>query len=187
MRVEGLKEQSDKDLVQRVLDGWTQAFDVLVSRWQRPLYNYLLRLTGDPEQARDTSQEAFLRAYTHLKELRDHEKFAAWLFHIGVNSYRSNRRSAPAHNVYSDDISLDEIDALPAEASREMQLTVRELVSGLPDEQREVLLLKVFHGFCFREIADIVGCPVSTVKSRLYKALQQLRTALECPTTPSRR
>ena len=182
----------------QVLDGRTEAFNLLVWRWQRSLYNFLFRLTGDREQARDLSQEAFLRAYTRLKDLRDKDKFASWLFRIAVNQYHSQFRgrqgqeSLAEHSLY--DEALDETfpatrsanrSTLDAE-TRELRMTVRTLIARLTPEQREVVLLKIYEGFRFDEIAEIVDAPVSTVKSRLYAAFEQLRAGLESPQRVSR-
>lgn len=172
--------ETDKQLVEEVLRGRTEAFNLLVWRWQRPLYNFLVRFTGEREQALDISQETFLRAYTRLRDLREQEKFASWLFRIAVNLYRSEQRSRHWMAAGSaDGTSPETLKASAPAGGRETQLTVRALVARLPPEQREVLLLKVYHGFRFQEIASILDCPVSTVKSRLYKAFEQLRAGLE--------
>jgi RNA polymerase sigma-70 factor, ECF subfamily len=171
---------TDKQLVEEVLGGSREAFNLLVWRWQRQLYNFLLRLTGDRELARDLSQETFLRGYQRLSELREKEKFASWLFRIAVNLYRSHDRR-PALLV-EDSVEIDSLGANPGQfraGTREMELTLRALVSRLAPEHREVLLLRVFHGFQFDELAVILDCPVSTLKSRLNKAFELLRVGLE--------
>ena len=173
--------ETDRQLVEQVLRGRTEAFNLLVWRWQRPLYNFLRRLTGDPDHALDLCQEAFLRAYTRLRDLREQDKFASWLFRIAANLYHSDRRRRfPGEEVGSEDSALLGAANLSGPgAARETQLSLRALIAGLPAEQREVLLLKVYHGFRFQEIASILDCPVSTIKSRLYKAFQQLRAGLK--------
>jgi len=178
-----LKEQLDRELVEQVLDGHTEAFNLLVWRWQRSLYNFLYRLTGDRERARDISQETFLRAFTRLKDLREREKFASWLFRIAVNQYRSEMRSrqAAAAGWGGELAPLDESDAPADPDTRELRLTVRALLGQLTPEQREVVALKIYEGFRFDEIAAIVDAPVSTVKSRLYAAFEQLRVGLDAP------
>ena len=177
-----MAEQLDRELVEQVLGGRVDAFNLLVWRWQRSLYNFLYRLTGDREQARDLAQESFLKAYTRLKDLRERDKFAPWLFRIAVNQYRSSRRSLPPVDAW-DAIALDEMQTGVDPASRELRMTVRTLIGRLTPEQREVVLLKVYEGFRFEEIASILDCPVSTVKSRLYAAFEQLRTGLNAKTT----
>jgi RNA polymerase sigma-70 factor (ECF subfamily) len=171
---------TDKQLVEQVLGGKIEAFNLLVWRWQRPLYNFLLRLSGDGELARDLSQEAFLRSYQRLKELRDKEKFRSWLFRIAVNLHRSQLRR-PTLPV-EDSAEIDSLTGKLGQVrpgTQEMQLTLRSLVSHLAPERREVVLLRVFHGFQFDEMAVILDCPVSTLKSRLYKAFAELRAGLE--------
>ncbi|HEV2386572.1 MAG TPA: sigma-70 family RNA polymerase sigma factor [Candidatus Acidoferrales bacterium] len=176
------EREADKGLVEEAAGGNAEAFTLLVWRWQRPLYNFLLRLTGDREQARDISQETFLRAYTRLKDLREKEKFASWLFRIAVNLHWSQVRARqPGSECEPDGVESSEA---PAEA-RERQLTVRELIVRLPAKQREVLLLKVYHGFRFDEIASILDCPESTVKSRLYKAFELIRAGWESQGPPA--
>jgi RNA polymerase sigma-70 factor (ECF subfamily) len=172
--------ETDKQLVEQALGGRMEAFNLLVWRWQRPLYNFLLRLTGDGELARDLSQEAFLRSYQRLRELRDKEKFRSWLFRIAVNLHRSHVRR-PTLPV-EDSTEIESLGGGRGEVhpgTHEMQLTLRSLVSHLAPEHREVVLLRVFHGFQFDEMAVILDCPISTVKSRLYKAFEELRRGLE--------
>lgn len=178
-----MKEQLDKELVEQVLDGHTEAFNLLVWRWQRPLYNFLFRLTGDRERARDISQDSLLRAYTRLKDLRERDKFASWLFRIAVNQARSEYRSRQAADtVWGGELEpLDESHGPLDYETRELQLTVRSLLGQLTPEQREVVVLKIYEGFRFDEIASILDCPVSTVKSRLYAAFDQLKAGLEAP------
>ena len=171
---------TDKELVEQALEGRVEAFNLLVWRWQRQLYNFLLRFTGNRSVAEDICQEAFLRSYLNLKELRDRERFASWLFRIAVNLYRSERRrSAP---LPADPAELNDCDNSKGRAhpmSCEMQLAIRTLVSRLRPELREVVLLRFFHGFQFDEMAGILDCPVGTLKSRLYKAVDELRAGLE--------
>ncbi len=176
-----MKEQLDRELVEQVLDGRTDAFNLLVWRWQRPLYNFLYRLTGEREQARDLAQESFLRAYTKLRDLEDAAKFGPWLYRIAVNQHRSHLRTHAAQEAqWSPELDEEQLGPQPV-ASRELRMTVRALIGKLTTEQREVVLLKVYDGFKFEEIAEILGEPVSTIKSRLYAAFDQLRIGLEKP------
>lgn len=174
------QEETDRQLVERTLDGHVEAFNLLVWRWQHHLYNFLLRLTGDRSLAEDLCQETFLRSYVHLRELRDSERFRSWLFHIAVNLYRSDRRRLPP--LAADATELDP----PCDASlrahpvpQETQLAIRALVRRLRPELQEVVLLYFFHGFHFDEMAEILDSPVSTLKTRLYKAVDELRAGLQ--------
>lgn len=175
-----MTEETDRQLVEQARDGRVEAFNLLVWRWQHHLYSFLLRLTGDRSLAEDLCQEAFLRGYLHLKELRDTERFRSWLFRIAVNLYHSDRRRlAP---LAADAPELDILDNHRAHAQamqRETQLAIRTLVRRLRPELREVVLLRFFQGFQFDEMAEILDCPVGTLKSRLYKAVDELRIGLQ--------
>ena len=174
------QEETDKQLVEQALDGHVEAFNLLVWRSQRHLYNFLLRLTGDRTLAEDLCQETFLRSYLHLKELRDRERFRSWLFRIAVNLYRSDRRRLPP--LAADAPESETADAPIASSHpmpRETQLAIRALIRRLRPELQEVILLHFFHGFHFDEMAEILDCPVSTLKSRLYKAVDELRVGLQ--------
>jgi len=170
--------ETDTELVEQALSGRVEAFNLLVWRWQRQLYNFLLRLSGDRSLAEDLCQEAFLRSYLNLRELREKERFASWLFRIAVNLYRSDRRRPSPLAAAAD---LNDATDSAGEAhpmSREMQLAIRTLISRLRPELREVVFLRFFHGFQFEEMATILDCPVGTLKSRLYKAVDELRAGL---------
>ena len=176
------REVEDRDLIAKARKGDVEAFNLLVSRWEKRVFNYLLRLTsGRREDAQDLSQDVFLKAHQNLAKLDDPAKFAGWLFRIAHNeAYSLLRRNRP------DDSEIT-FDPVTAEASLgagsrmypvELSIAVRSALKKLTDEQRETVLLKVYEGFKFEEIAEILGIPVSTVKSRLYTALDLLKISL---------
>ncbi len=190
--------ESDAQLVARTRRGDLDAFNVLVSRWEKRLYNYLLRLLsnrpGFREDALDLCQDAFLKAYQSIASLEDAAKFPGWLYRIAHNlAYSELRR--PALMVSMDD-RFDESgpedrkgECIPIRnsvawskasggSSREMELAVARALDSLPAEQREAIVLKVYHGFLFQEIAAITSCPLSTVKTRIYTGFAQLRSVL---------
>lgn len=169
--------ETDRQLIEEILGGRVDAFNLLVWRWERPLFNFLLRFTGERELAQDICQEAFLQSYVQLKDLREKEKFASWLFRIAVNLCNSDRRR-PALPI-DDRAELGYVANPNQSGGRDIELTVRTLISRLRPEHRAVVILKVFYGFRFDEMSTILNCPVSTVKSRLYKAFEQLRAALQ--------
>jgi RNA polymerase sigma-70 factor (ECF subfamily) len=171
--------ETDTELVEQALAGRVEAFNLLVWRWQRQLYNFLLRLIGNRSVAEDICQEAFLRSYLNLKELRERERFASWLFRIAVNLYRSDRRRPSPLAAAADLNGTGDSTGDAHPMSREMQLTIRTLISRLKPQLREVVLLRFFHGFQFDEMAAILDCPIGTLKSRLYKAVDELRNGLE--------
>jgi len=190
---------SDAQLVARSRGGDLEAFNTLVSRWEKRLYNYLLRLLssrpGFREDALDLCQEAFLKAYQSIDALDDAEKFPGWLYRIAHNlAYSELRRPALTQGLdehFSQDGPEDgrSGECIPIRssaawssasggASRELQLSVARALDTLPEEQREAIVLKVYHGFIFQEIADITSSPLSTVKTRIYAGFAALRTIL---------
>jgi RNA polymerase sigma-70 factor (ECF subfamily) len=200
------RSESDAQLVARTRQGDVEAFNHLVSRWEKRLYNYLLRLvsgagsrTRSREDALDLAQEAFLKAYQNIGTLADTEKFPSWLYRIAHNlAFSHLRRPAPlelgeegSQQEWSREWSGDWKDntvsfpAAPRGLEREMEIAVARALDALVPEQREAIILKVYHGFRFEEIAEIISCPVSTVKTRVYAGFAQLRQALD--TAPAER
>jgi RNA polymerase sigma-70 factor (ECF subfamily) len=165
----------DADLISRVRRGDVEAFNLLVSRWEKRVFNYLLRLTGRPEDAMDLSQEAFLKAYQNIRKLDDPARFGPWLYRIAHNEAHSLfRRRRP-------ETTLEEVPSERSPApgfSIDLSLAVTAALDRLNPDQREAVVLKVYEGFKFDEMAEVLGCPVSTVKSRLYTALDLLKNEL---------
>lgn len=179
-------ESADRELVASAKGGDLHAFNILASRWERKLYNYLLRSTGDREDAMDLCQEALLKACRGLPGLASAERFPNWLFRIAHNELVSARRKARPAGSPDDLDQVSDMASLPRSrlgdfgyAGPELSFLVEQALGSLPPAQREVVVLKVQYGFKFYEIAEIVGCPVSTAKSRLYAALTALREWLE--------
>jgi RNA polymerase sigma-70 factor (ECF subfamily) len=169
------REVEDRDLIGRARRGDVDAFNLLVSRWERRIYNYLYRLAGNREDAMDLAQEVFLKAYLNLGKLDDVSRFAPWLFRIAHNeAYSMLRRNRPETELTEPAPEFSGPRMLPVEVG----LAVERAMGRLSADQKEAVLLKVYQGFKFEEMAEILGCPVSTVKSRLYTALDLLKDAL---------
>lgn len=170
------REVEDRDLIVKARRGGVEAFNLLVSRWERRIFNYLLKLSGNREDAMDLTQEVFLKAYQNLAKLDDPERFAPWLFRIAHNEAYSLLRKQRPEGEFVDEV------ATPGPRSRllpvELSLAVERALSRLTGDQREAVVLKVYQGFKFEEIAEVLGCPVSTVKSRVYTALDALKQTL---------
>lgn len=165
----------DADLIARAQKGGVEAFNHLVSRWEKRVYNYLLRLTGNPDDSLDLSQDVFLKAYQNVRKLDDASRFGPWLFRIAHNeAYSMFRKRRPEADA---DEELAERQVAPG-APPELTIAVAAALERLSPEQREAVVLKVYQGFKFEEMAEILGCPVSTVKSRLYTALDLMKTEL---------
>jgi RNA polymerase sigma-70 factor (ECF subfamily) len=181
---------TDEELVTRATAGDLESFNQLVARWERPIYALAYRTLGREEDARDVAQEAFMRAYRGLRGFKGQAKFSSWLYRITLNLCRDwirRERRAPVVSLPEGTESTDLADerAAPTEsvedlvARREMSDAVARAMAELPEEQRAAILLKEYHGLTFQEIADMLGCPLSTVKTRLYQGLSVLRRRLE--------
>ena len=177
---------TDRELVAAAKSGDLQAYNLLVARWEGKLYNYLLRSTGNREDALDLCQEALLKAYRGLPGLASAERFPNWLFRIAHNELASAWRKARPVGTPDELEQLPDATSMPRShlgnfgyARSELSFLVEQALGALPPAQREVVVLKVQYGFKFDEIAEIAGCPASTAKSRLYAALAALREWLE--------
>jgi len=181
---------TDKHLVARAARGDTGAFNLLVSRWENRLFNYAFRLTGNREDALDVCQDTFLKAFQQLHRLQDPARFAGWLFTIARNYCLAHFRTRQRRAEDGEGPDPQGLDALQAERSAarlgdlqemepaELRLLVEGALDRLSFEQREAVVLKVFEGLRFDEIAGIAGCPLSTAKSRVYLGLSRLKTIL---------
>lgn len=174
MKLGGLKPVDDRKIVERVLKGDTDAFNLLVRQWEKPIYNFIVRLIGDREEAMDLCQEAFMKAYRELGTLKDLDRFSSWLYRIAHNTCFSKLRKDHGKTF----VEL-EPETHGAGMPIESRLAVEKALQHLPEDQREVVILKVFQSLKFEEIAAIQGAPVSTVKSRLYMGFEKLRSILE--------
>jgi RNA polymerase sigma-70 factor, ECF subfamily len=180
---------TDEDLVARSIGGDVESFNQLVLRWERPIYALAYRVIGREEDARDVVQETFLRAFRALPGFKGQAKFSSWLYRIALNLCRDwirRRRRSPIVEVPE---GVDPVDLAAQSGSvetveelvarKELSEAVAEAMALLPEEQRTAIILKEYHGMTFQEIADLQGCPLSTVKTRLYQGLNVLRRHLE--------
>jgi RNA polymerase sigma-70 factor (ECF subfamily) len=179
--------RSDEELVEACQAGESSAFDVLVARWEDKIRGAAFRLLGSEEEARDAAQEAFLKAYRGLPSFKREARFSSWLYQIAVNLCRDRLRRRKGRRL----VSLDALEEVgPVLAAREpaahdlaeeidLRRAVRRAIGALPEEQREVVILKEYQGLTFLEIAQALELPVSTVKTRLYRGLGQLRLQLQ--------
>jgi RNA polymerase sigma-70 factor (ECF subfamily) len=177
---------SDEELVEQFQGGDSSAFEVLVRRWERKVQGAIYRLVGPGEDVRDLSQETLLKAYRGLGTFKKEARFSSWLYQIALNVCRDRMRRGRGKSY----VSFDELSetgetgseqgpsALDLIEARDLSRQVAAAVSALPDEQREVVVLKEYQGLTFLEIAEALDLPLSTVKTRLYRGLGQLRLEL---------
>jgi RNA polymerase sigma-70 factor (ECF subfamily) len=179
---------TDEELVARSKTGDTESFNQLVRRWERPIFALAYRTLGREEDARDVTQETFLRAFRALAGFKGDAKFSSWLYRIALNLCRDwirKERRAPLvavpDGVELEQMAPDRHDIVSVEelaARAELSRSVAVAMERLPADQRTAIVLKEYHGLTFQEIADLMNCPLSTVKTRVYQGLTLLRRHL---------
>jgi RNA polymerase sigma-70 factor (ECF subfamily) len=180
-------ELSDSQIIERTLNGEPDAFNTLVRRWERQIYGLTLRMLGRDEEARDATQETFLSAYRNLSKFRGDAKFSSWIYRIALNICNTKLRGRPKGTFSLDEqwettgleIAADTADLGDSIQQQQVTRHVRRALQGLPAEMRQVIIMKEYEGLKFSEIADILGIPISTVKTRMYTGLSELRKRLE--------
>ena len=186
-----LQGPSDEELVLALRSGNSDSLGQLVSRWQEPLFRFAFRILERREEARDVCQETFLRVLRQASRFQEGARFSTWMYQIALNLCRDQLRRrrrwrflpVPVETTDGDGARFreegdDEPSPIEALERREKRAAVAAALADLPPDQREVLVLKEYEGLKFREIAAILGCPESTVKSRMYYGLSGLRGAL---------
>ncbi|MGD8375974.1 MAG: RNA polymerase sigma factor [Acidobacteriota bacterium] len=174
-------ETSDEELMARFQAGDRESFALLAGRYATPLYALASRYLGRREDAEEIRQEALMKAFAQARRFRPDGRFRSWIYRIALNLCHDRRRRSRRLRW-----SSLEDEAEPAAAPtedlvqrREESARVRAALEQLPEEQRSVLVLKEYEGLKFREIAEVLECPESTVKSRLYRGLTALRSRLD--------
>ena len=180
-------QRTDEELVVLSIGGDDESFNQLVTRWERAIYALAYRMLGREEDAKEVCQETFLRAFRGIKGFKGQAKFSSWLYRIALNLCRDFlRRDRRSRVLIPLDSEADEALAEDPSESAEDHVVRRDLhrligraMSALPEDQRTTIVLKEFHGLTFQAIADLQGCPLSTVKTRVYQGLNALRHRLQ--------
>ena len=180
---------SDEIIVERALTGDAEAFGEIVRRWERRIFALTYGILGREEDARDATQETFLAAFRNLRGFRGEAKVSSWLHRIAVNQCISRQRRAKVRRESaleeeqekdaSSFVAPVDYSPLRVAEGRQETLAVRRALNSLPIELRQVVVMKEFEELTFREIAEALNLPLSTVKSRLYTALKQLQLRLQ--------
>jgi RNA polymerase sigma-70 factor (ECF subfamily) len=176
-----LAEWDERALVRACLSGTREAFDVIVERHRRAVYQLCYRFLDNHEDASDVAQEVFLRAYRGLANFKGDASLATWLYRIGVNA-ALNRLSSREPRAESLETAGPIADGQPDPArqllARERTARIRAAIAKLPRKQRTTLILRVYHELPHQQIADIVGSSVGAVKANFFHALQNLKRML---------
>jgi len=177
-------EISDHELLRRYRRGDRSAFELMVRRWDERVMDLAYRITGDPEEARDVRQIAFLRLLRSLERFNGTSSFSTWFYRVVLNLSLDRRRSRRARDRREGGEAPAEEPAAPAPSPaqcserEEVARLVAEAVAALRPTERVVVVLRHYHGLRFEEIAGILGLPTSTVKSRMQRGLGSLRERL---------
>lgn len=192
------ERELDQELVERVQRGDKQAFGLLVQKYQRKLGRLLSRMIRDQAEVEDVVQEAFIKAYRALPNFRGESAFYTWLYRIGINTAKNylvamGRRPQVVAEIevedaenYDSGTELRTSDTPETELmSKQVAQTVNETVAALPEELRTAITLREIEGLSYEEIATLMGCPIGTVRSRIFRAretiAEKLRPLLDTP------
>jgi len=177
---------TDKQLVQRVQKGDRRAFDLLVIKYQQKIMSLISRYVSDADEVQDVAQEAFVKAYRALPNFRGDSAFYTWLYRIAINTAKnylvSRSRRPPGRDVDLEDAqfmeSADQLrDGQTPENSlfgEELRAVVNATLADLPDDLRAAVTLREFDGLSYEEIAEVMDCPVGTVRSRIFRAREAI-------------
>jgi RNA polymerase sigma-70 factor (ECF subfamily) len=191
-----LSQMNDEDLMSQFQMGTVEAFDILVGRYHDPLTNYIYRFLGDVKECEDLLQETFLRVYRNRHSYRRIAKFSTWLYTIAGNLARSEYRKRKRRRLYSlQSVNRDEEEyevEIPDEtfmADKDAEGSIQDkyiqdALAQIPEEFREVVVLRDVQQLAYEEIADITGLPMGTVKSRINRGRTKLQAILKEVYTP---
>ena len=184
---------TDIAVVERVRNGDKQAFNLLVARYQFKIQNLVARFIKDPAEQEDVAQEAFIKAYRAIGNFRGDSAFYTWLYRIAVNTAKNHlvgaSRKPPSQGVdLSETAVIGTAEGLTELNSPEAMLendqlvsTIRTAISELPEELRQAITLREFDGLSYEDIADVMGCPIGTVRSRIFRARDAIEQAMGVP------
>ncbi len=181
-----MTREQEAAVVQKVIDGDANAFEVLVTEYEKSVYNIALRMTGNAEDAADMTQEAFIKAYNNISSFRGDSKFSVWLYRIVSNvclDYLRSKNRRPTVSLTVEDDQGEDTEMEIADNSDtpeemlERSLTrdsVRRGLNALPPDYRQILLLREIQGMSYDEIAEALSLEAGTVKSRIFRARKKL-------------
>ena len=177
----------DQLLVERAQRGEKHAFELLVAKYQRKLVRLISRIVRDPAEVEDVAQEAFIKAYRALPQFRGDSAFYTWLYRIGVNTAKnflvsqgrraptSTEKDAEEAETFEDAGQLRDINTPESVLmSRQIAATVNAAVDKLPEELRTAITLREIEGMSYDEIAEVMNCPIGTVRSRIFRAREAI-------------
>jgi RNA polymerase sigma-70 factor, ECF subfamily len=178
------EEIGDAECVKRVQRGDTESFEILVRRHQNTTFNLIYRFLGDYDEATDTAQEVFLSVYKSIQQFRGDATFSTWLYRIAFNHASTRRKSLNSklqrQVALEDDAVLVDCGDNPESSAerKEIQQRVQQALNSLDGDDAQIILLRDLQDVSYEDIAQTLDVPIGTVKSRLHRARQALRTSL---------
>ena len=178
--------ETDQQLVARVQKGDPRAFDLLVLKYQHKIFGLISRYVRDADEVQDVAQEAFIKAYKALPRFRGDSAFYTWMYRIAINTAKnhlvSRSRRPPGSDVDVEDAEYFESGGAlrdienPENAlfGNELKAVVDQAIQSLPDDLRAAVTLREFDGLSYEDIADVMDCPVGTVRSRIFRAREAI-------------
>ena len=170
----GMNSVADEDLMLQVRNGAGEMLGVLFDRYHAPLYNFYAKLMGDRGVSEDLVQEVFLKILRYRESYRPGTPFRAWMYQIARNARIDYFRKTPRQVAFEPEMVPPVLPKDPAQQDQESTLLHRALMQ-IPEEKREVLILARFQELKYQEIAQLLGCELNTVKTRVHRALQELK------------
>ncbi len=185
------EQDIDRQLVEKARQGDKRAFELLVEKYRRRLLRLLSRMVRNQEEVEDIAQETFIKAYRALPNFRGDAAFYTWLYRIGVNTAKNhlaarnkamptisdqamNDEDEPDERLVAQEISTPESIL----HSKQMVMVVNEAIEALPEELRTAITLREMEGLSYEEIAEMMACPIGTVRSRIFRAREAIATKL---------
>jgi RNA polymerase sigma-70 factor (ECF subfamily) len=181
---------SDEELVGRLAAGDGSAFDIIFERYHRQIYNFISKQISERESVEDLAQEVFMRVFKSSKNFDTSKRFSSWIYKIALNEVKRHWKRTATRQTFSLNVPVGdesgdaergdflEDQRIVPETATESEMfsrNLRQLIDRLPDKQRTVVLLKIYHEMTFEQIAEICDCPLSTVLSRMRYAVSKLR------------
>ena len=182
----GVEETTDQQLVDQVMAGNKNAFNLLVMRYQHRVAALIARFVQDPQEVEDVAQEAFVKAYRALSLFRGDSAFYTWLYRIAVNTAKNyliaRSRRPPAQDLEIDEVEptgtgnvLHEIESPEGSLSTsELKTAIEVAIDSLPEELKTAFILREFSGLSYEDITEVMDCPVGTVRSRIFRAREAI-------------
>ena len=187
----GTEKNVDQALVERVQSGDSRAFDLLVQKYQNRISKLIARFVRNPADVQDVAQEAFIKAYRALPNFRGESAFYTWLYRIAINTAKNHLvaagRKSPSYAVDVQEVEkYDASEWLKEYATPErelladeIQVTVNTALEGLPPDLREAITLREIEGLSYEDIAQVMDCPIGTVRSRIFRAREAIDEKLQ--------